>query len=344
MEDLTSTASNAVSEGVSTPVEAVSTPSPAPSAREAIERAFQAVDEGKPSGSDRARDEAGRFAKQAAQPQEAVKPVAKVQTPVQAPETPATSVQPPQRFVKMAQEAWAQVPEVVRSEVARMEQELTKGLNEYQTRWEPLKPFDEMARQGGTSLPEALERYTAMENMLQADPVRGVVTLCQNLGVDPALMAQALTQAVSGQQPTGGASPEVASLKAEIQRLQDQINGVGQTITKRDVQAQVEAFAKDKPRFDELSGTIAEMLQTGFAKDLQDAYDKAERLNPAQSPAPAIEPAPMAETPAPPQAQTPKKASLTITGSPASGSNPGSRKPAGSIREALQTAFSQVGG
>lgn len=337
MEDLTSGASNAPSESISTPE--VETSAPASTAREAIERAFQSVngEEAKPSTVERARDEAGRFApKQADKPAE-VAPVAQDgQQQTQAPETPATVAPPPQRFAKFAQEAWAQAPETVRAEVIRMEAELTKGLNEYQQRWEPLKQFDEMAKAGGTTLDQALSAYVNMENLLRSDPVRGLVEICHNAGIDPAQVGQIL----AGQQPTGGASPEVAALKAEIANLKQELQGVGQTISQRDTLAQVEAFAKDKPRFDELSETIAEMLSTGFAKNLQDAYEKAERLNPAPAPAVTI---PTAAPKTPDPAQTQKKASLSITGSPASGSNPGSRKPAGSPREALENALAQMG-
>jgi hypothetical protein len=177
--------------------------------------------------------------------------------------------------------------------------------------------------------------------------------LCKNLGVEPAQMAALLTGgAPTAQSPTGapgGESPEVAALKAEIASLKSEIGTVGQTIQEQKtaaVRSSVEAFAAANPRFDELSNTIAELLQTGFAKDLPDAYAKAERLSPA-APAPAAgqtaQAAP-ASAPVDVAAQTRAKAALSITGSPASGSNPTTRKPAGSPREALAAAFAQVGG
>lgn len=322
--------SDLASDSVSTPE--VENSAPAPSTREAIERAMQSVGDA-PTG--RARDEAGRFA--ANTPAEgaavATDPAQVVAAPDVVPQVP----QPPARFAKAAQEAWAQAPEAIRTEVIRLEAELTQGIEKYKgaaEAFEPLRRFDEMARQGGTTLDQALSAYTNMENMIRQDPVAGFMEVCRNAGIDPVQMGQAL----AGQQPSGGASPEVASLKAEIASLRNEINGVGQTLSQRDVMSQVESFAKDNPRFDELSGHISEMLSTGYAKTLQDAYEKAERLQPAPAPEPALAAVP--KTPDPAQTH---KASLSITGSPANGSNPGSRKPAGSTREALTNAFAQVG-
>jgi hypothetical protein len=91
--------------------------------------------------------------------------------------------------------------------------------------------------------------------------------------------------------------------------------------------------------FDQVSDTIVRMIDTGFASDLSDACEKAVRLNPGV--AARIEADRKARLPDP--AQTRQKAQLSITGTPASGSHPMARKPAGSIREALTQAASQVG-
>lgn len=361
MDDLATGASNAPSEPVSTPEAEVSAP---PSTREALERAFANVDAGVDAPSDtgkaaaeRARDEAGRFAKaekpaegDPATPAKAAAAPQDGQEPPAAPETAPAAAGAPQRFSKAAQEAWAQAPEAVRAEVTRMEAELTKGLNEYRQRFEPIKQFDEMARQGGTTLDKALSAYVGMENLIRRDPVAGMLTVCRNAGIDPRKVAEAMTARVGGGQPPQGGEggqpdprdAHIAELRREIQRLGGAVNSVGQTVQQqrqqeamRQVSAEVESFAKDHPRFDELADDIAEMLSTRYAKDLHDAYVKADRLRPAAAQAPA--------QPATPRAQTPPKASLSITGSPAGGSNPATRKPAGSAREALQNALAQVG-
>lgn len=333
-EEMLSPASDA---GAETPVvndtpAAPVTETPAPpsnSARDALEKAFAKVN------GDQPRDPVTqRFAEK---PKEAAPAQKAADIAPQPEQPPAASVAPPDRFSKEAKDAWAAVPDAVRKETERAFSEMTKGLTEYQQRWEPLKPFDEMARQAGKELPSVINDYVEMENHLRANPISGLTILCQRMGLDVAQVGQAL----AGQQPTGGASPDVAPLLNKIAELERQISGVSQTFQQREVQAQVDAFAAANPRFDELSPLMAEMLSTGFAKDLQDAYDKANRLQPpapvVQQPAPA---APAAQA-APPRAQTPKQ-TLQITGSPA-GSDPSTRKPAGSAGEALRNAFAAVG-
>lgn len=322
---------------------------PAPSIRDALSSAIDKTfdkDEPRP---DRQRDEAGRFAPKAddAKPADAkpaepkadkpaeAAPEAKDATP--APEQAQPAVDAPSRFTPAAKAAFAAAPPELQAEIRRLEAETTKGIETYKAAYEPVRRFDDMARQSGTTLERALEGYVGMENLLRSDPVRGMLAICQNAGIDP----QAMAQALSGQPSQGGASPEVAQLQAHIRRLEEQVQGVGRTITERDVLSQVQSFAKDRPRFDELSGDIARILQTGFASNLAEAYEIADRLKPAPAPAPAPVSAPVAAPAMPDPAQT-RKASLSITGSP-TGSSPSSRSPAGSTREALSRAFTQVG-
>ena len=237
----------------------------------------------------------------------------------------------------------------MRVETERALNELTQGLEKYKgaaEAFEPLRRFDDMAKQGGTTLPAAVEAYVNMENLLRSNPVEGLREVCKNLGVDPDNGGSA---GGHRSRASGRRHSEVASLKAELAALRGELGGVSKTIQEQQaerVRANVEQFAQANPRFDELSSTIAELLSTGFAKDLPDAYAKADRLNPAAAAPAAAQTAQAA--PAQPAtdvaAHTRAKAALSITGSPASGSNPGRREPAGSPREALANAFAQVGG
>jgi hypothetical protein len=340
MEDV-QTASNAVSDTPMPEANAV------PSISDALSKAFDTVNQGTeqqaaPASEVPARSPDGKFA---AKPTEAP---AEGQEQPAAVETQPVTTAPPARFVKAAQEAWAQAPEIIRTEVARMEQELTQGLQKYKESheaFEPLRQFDVMAKQGGTTLPEALSAYVGMENLLRADPVKGMVAVCQNLGIDPAQMAQAL----AGQQTSGGAAPEVASLKAEIAQLRQELSGVAQgyqEIELRPVKTQVEEFAAKNPLFnyvaDDIAKQIAAQKEAGRTPSLEEAYQAALALHPHLAAVAAQTAAPAAPQPTTPDPAQTRKASLSITGSP-SVSNTSTRKPAGSTREALDSAFASVG-
>lgn len=351
MSDLESAASDAAPEAsapVSTPAPAAAPgreedasvsripDKPSASSAEAIRRAFDKVSGALP------RDEQGKFSTKSAEPVQiggdakpveqaadgkqdapAVEKPAKIETP------PAPAADAPARFSPEAKIAWAQAPEPVKAEVNRALAELTTGLEGYQAKLAPLKQFDEMAQAGGTTLPEALSKYVNMENMLRADPVRGMAEVCRNLGVDPRQMAEAL----AGFDPST-ARPVQTGPAPEIARLEQQVSELKRSIEEKQVIATLDAFATKAPRFNELADSMAEMLTTGYAKTLEDAYDKATRLHP-----PPADPAPKATIPVP--APQTRKEPLQISGSP-SGSNPASRHPAGSAREALERAFGQV--
>jgi len=342
---------------------------PAPSARDALVAAFAKTEpkdepnSGVPSepakaAADRARDEAGRFAPKSAGTNENLTIDAKGSgaitiKPPESAKVEQPAVTPPTRFAKPAQEAWAQTPEPVRAEVERAIGELTQGIERYKAEasaFEPIRKYDEMARASGTTLDKALANYTGIEAGLRQDPIAGTMQIWRNIGIDPHAMVQALVAQVSGQPASTGVSPEIAALHGQIaemqRRLETEVGSVKQTFEQqqlaakqRDAQAAVDKFASDHPYFDELSDPIAQMIETGFAKDLSDAYEKAIRLNPEISAKIEADKQPPKQ---PDPAQT-RKANLSITGTPSAGSNPTTRKPAGSTREALQGAFAQVG-
>lgn len=333
-------ASNAAPETVapvSTTPETSADTAPASSNREALERQFASLmgDDAKPEAPQgQLRDEAGKFkaadtGKPDVQaPVEAAKP-----DEAEAVETVDPSkimITPPARFSQAAKDAWGTTPEIVRTETERAIGELTRGVEAYQARWEPLRQFDEMAKAGGTTIHDALGRYVNLENLLRADPVAGILAVCQNMKIDPARMAEAMMAPEAGQRQRAAVEGQHArQLEQKLAYLEIQVE-------EQRAQHQIAAFSQVNPRMseDHVRAAMADMLRTGYATDMQDAYDKATRIVPA---APDVS----AQT-IPVRPQTPKSAPKQITGSP-SGSNPATRPIAGSSREALLRARAAVG-
>ena len=317
-----------------------------PTPRGAIDRAFASLDASEPATDDKSRGPDGRFApKEAEAVADLLEKVASEQKTVDtfddAAKPVATFAEPPKRFSPDAKAAWEKAPEPVRAEITRAVTELEKGLSEYQQRWEPIKRFDEMARQHGTTIDKAMANYVGIEQKLAADPIAGLSQICDNMGfslrdVAAHILGQAPDQAASATDAT------TRALKQEIAQLKQELTGVSTTIKSQTEQAtlkQIEQFSADKPRFDELADDIAFFLQNGRAKDLQEAYSMAERLNPAPQ---ATAPAPAATAALAVTAQ-PRKGNLSLSGAPSTGSNPATRKPPSSARSALDDAFARVG-
>lgn len=320
-----------------------------PTARSSIERAFAAmeaknkaadtpvvVDDAQP-GRDRNPD--GTF-KAADKPVEGeIKPQAeKVETkPV------PTAVDAPSRFSADAKAAWATAPDAVKSEVTRAIRELEGGIQQYQQAFEPYKAFDQQLKQNGQTFQEVFDHYTGIEALLERDPLRGLDTICQNLGTSLKAIAAHVMEQPQDQQATQQ-DAVIRELRNEISELKKGLGGVSTTIKSQQEKAllsQIDEFSADPAhsRFDELSNDIVFFLNSGRTKDLKEAYELAERLNPAPVVAPT--PAVQAAQPAA-QAQT-QKGQLSTTGAPSSGSNPAHRKPPASARDALDRAFAQTG-
>lgn len=318
------------------------------SARGAIDRAFEALEKRQqasetvdPVQGSRERNPDGTF-------KAADKPVAQVADPKAAaattdPSKAATGfTDAPTRFSADAKAAWATAPEAVKAETTRAIRELETGIQQYQTAYEPFKDFDKQLKANGQTFKQVFDHYTGIENLLREDPIGGLDRICRNFGSSLQEIARHVLNQPQDQQKQQS-DAYIGQLEQKIAALEQQVGGVTTTIRGQQQDAllkQVEAFVADPAysRFDELSDDIVFFLNTNRTKDLKEAYELAERLNPA----PVIAPQNAAPAATDQTSQT-RKGQLSVTGAPASGSNPGLRKPPATAREAIDRAWSAAG-
>ena len=271
---------------------------------------------------------------------------------------PASEVQPqsqyrdpPSRFSNDAKETWANTPEPVKAEVNRAIRELEQGHQKYKADAEAfneVREYHDLARQHGTTMKNALANYVGIERMLAQNPLQGFEQIISNFGWKmpdgrPMTFRDFAAQ-VLGQSPDEQASHQNATiqeLRNEIAGLKNQLGGVTQTINHQRetaIMSQVETFAQSHPRFDELAEAIKEEINHGY--DLETAYARAERLNPAASPAISQQPVIPAEKPKPPLNPAGSK---SISGAPSTaGSDPepqAGNQPVPTIEQALKRAM-----
>lgn len=330
-----------------------------PTPRSAIDKAFAALearDRGDKPAADTDIDQAGTRERnpdgtfKAKVDDATAKPVVDTKQPVKpdAPTDPTKTTtnfnDAPARFSADAKAQWATAPEAVRAEATRAIKELEGGIEQYRQTFEPYREFDKQLKTNGQTFKEVFDHYTGIEAMLAKDPLGGLERICQNMGLSLRQVASHVMGQPADQQATQQEGV-IRELRNQIANLEKQIGGVSTTIQSEREQKtldQVVAFASDPAhaRFDELSNDIAFFIQNGRAKDLKEAYDLAERLNPAPQPAAPAPAAPAAQTADP--AHT-RKGQLSTTGAPSSGSNPANRKPPASARDAIDRAFANVG-
>lgn len=286
--------------------------------------------------SEKPRDETGKFASKDPAKVEAKEALKSEVKPSY------TAGDPPARFTPDVKAEWAKLPENVRGEVSRMERELTQGYEKHKTAAErdaTLNEFHDMAKQSGKDLPSVVREYVNMENALRKDLVGGLETICQRMGVS----LRDVAAHVIGQKPEQVQSKQDATireLRQTVQQLEQRVGTVAQTFQKQQETStlqEVSAFAEKNPRFEELANDIAFFMKSGRAKDLSEAYQLAERLNPAQASTTEAAKAHVIDL----SAQT-EKGQKSINGAPSAGSSP-AKQPSNSIKEALRKAMAQAG-
>lgn len=285
------------------------------------------------------RGEHGHFAAKDAKPDA----VPAEQKPAAETKPSYTAGDAPARFTKDVKDIWATLPENLRGEVSRMERELTQGYEKHRTAAErdaSITEYHEMAQKHGTTVKDALSNYTKLDALLERDFLAGLEKVCQTKGQSlRAVAAHILNQKpeeVAGQQDA-----TIRELRQEIAGLTQKVGTVSQNFQQQQASSvgqEVAKFAADPAhsRFEELHEDIAFFLKTRCPGDLKQAYELAERLNPA--PAKAAEPAAPKAPAIDLSAQT-EKGSKSINGSPSPGSSPGKRQPSNSIKESLRKAM-----
>lgn len=252
--------------------------------------------------------EGGRFAKapEAAQDAQAPAVQAKAQQPGQQPAAPRKAVNPlpegapfrdpPQRMAEHAKAEWAAAPESVRGEVQRMHHEFAEAFKRYRGDNEvmnTIRPYHELATQHGTTLDRALNNYVSMEQKLRSDVVGGLDVIVNNLNLRTPEgrklglrdVAYHILQQSPDQQRIVQNSNAQSALSQQIGQLHQVVSSLAQNQQQMQTErvfhqtrSQVDQFADNHPRFDELGDLIEQELRYGF--DLDTAYRRAELLRP----------------------------------------------------------------
>lgn len=257
-------------------------------------------DKAKEEKAERERAKDGKFAK-----------TEKVEAPVEgkegAPEKVATEqdglerrpsegrqhVEPPARFLPKEKELWGNVPNSVKSAIQRISQEHETEVSQYREsheNWQKLSKFDQMAKQHNTNVHEALERYTALDGLLQNNPIEAIRQIMATRGITPEQYAHhVLNNPDAHRAPATPAAPDpaVRQMSGKVEQLEATIEQMRLEKAASDI---ITPFRAANPRYDELQDDIALFLQSGkipasFSPQerLEAAYDMAVRINPTSA-------------------------------------------------------------
>jgi hypothetical protein len=231
------------------------------------------------------RDERGRFAAAQAEREATAagqKPMQQPASPVVDPaeQSPATR-KPPSSWRKDQWDAWGKLDPQVQAYIEQREGEAAKGVSTYKQQFEQaqpilqaIQPFIPELQQHGIQPETWIQNLGNAHRTLALGSPEQKLQMFAKLATDYGVPLQALTG--------GQADPQMAQLLPTVNSLQTRIAQFeAQTAQAQQAQimGQIEAFKAKAPFFDEVHPTMAGLLQSGVATDLQSAYDKAIRLD-----------------------------------------------------------------
>jgi hypothetical protein len=224
----------------------------------------------------RARDDIGRFTRHEPYKGEQPKPEAQEPAPV------AEAKQPPRSWKKDYHDHWTKLEPTIQDYVLQREEEYFRGVGAYkqaaeigQQLSEAARPYEATFRAMGVNPIQAFSALANADHVLRtSDPATKAqlfAKMAQEYGVDVGNIANPpqVDPAVSG------LHSRYAQLEQQIQEQQRMYMELQQSM----LEPQIQQFAV-KPHFEELRPTMAQLLRSGMAETLEDAYDKALRLTP----------------------------------------------------------------
>ncbi len=198
--------------------------------------------------------------------------------PVELPPMPAS-------WARANEQIWQELTPAARDIVLKREADSAKGVDALKKQYEPYKGLEEaitphkaLLSSMGLTPEQGVQRLITFHQAMMANPQRGILEVAQNYGVDLSRMfgPQGLRQ---GQNAfLDNLINEVKTLRAErdadkhaqVQAVEGKLMG------------EIESFSKapEREHFETLKPQMAQLLVSGLANGLDDAYDKAARLNP----------------------------------------------------------------
>ena len=207
----------------------------------------------------------------------------------------------PQSWSAEVTELWNRAPPELKAQIAKREAQAHETITRQGQQLKAHEPIARLVDQHrqtferyGVDPSAGINQLLAANDYLERDPVNAISDLARAYGVEHAFAGRPQGQPQS-------ASPEAAALRAEIDRLNQQLQTTDQRLNQRDqfeaerhiqsIETQVAEFAKDKPDFAELADDVEEQILAIKSKNphlppnevLQKAYERARRVNPEVS-------------------------------------------------------------
>lgn len=233
-----------------------------------------------PTAADRARDEAGRFAKKTeaapAAPEQAAQPQAEVQPKPRPPR--------PTSWKKDYEAQWETLDPSLAEYIHQRESEYAKGVSTYKNEADRARELNEAM----APFMSDLQKHNIAPSQWISNLGNAHRTLAMGSPQQKAQMFAKLAQDYGvdlGQYTGQQTDPRLMSMAQELQELRAQVGNTTKAWQEREqteLLSHIQKFASDKeahPHYEQVKDTMAQLLESGMAPDLETAYAKAVRLN-----------------------------------------------------------------
>lgn len=243
-----------------------------------------------------ARDEHGRFAKKDEPETEAEVPdgsgepegekaATESEHKVEQPEEQGTwdHNKAPTSWSPKVRELWATLPEEVRREVVRREEASVNGVRKLQEEFAPVRqftqslaPFLQEYQQLGTHPAQHVHNVLAAERALRSGDINSKMEALLGIADQYGIPLRQAINSAAGTELV----PTKPAIPAEVQRELEESRRFRESFQQQTVQQTIQSFGKTHEFFEDVRGTMADMLDAGVASDMEDAYEKATWAHP----------------------------------------------------------------
>lgn len=245
--------------------------------REKLLEQFEQVESApEPVREDVPRDEQGKFA--AKEPEQTM--VQQAQEPVDEP----VWKRPPASWKKDYHDVWQTADDRMKEYAWQREEQMKAGVQPLMEKAriadqfnEVLNPYMETIRGLGMDAPKAVKALMEADHALRySDPQQKqqlFMRLAQQYGVNLGDMSQLQQQMVD---------PNISALQQELNRVRGEVMSwkeQQEQVQNQSLLSEIDSFAMKAEHFEEARPTMISLLQSGVATTLEDAYEKALRLD-----------------------------------------------------------------
>ncbi len=208
---------------------------------------------------------------------------------------PKPAAEPPSSWSQEAKATWATISPAVQQAVLKREKEVSDGFTQYQTRYQDIdRAFspqrDFQLQQLGKSRGQAIDQLFGWHDALAnpATRLQAFRSLAQSHGIDLSTLSPQTGQT---QQPDPNTDPTAfvnqivqSNLQQSLQPVLQRVGSFEQMLQERENLAEAKGklttFSTGKPHFERVRQAMAQMIGSGYAQDLEDAYQKATWADP----------------------------------------------------------------